>query len=496
MNSYLRFNGKTSMGILFALLSFTTVESLFTMGIEWSHIVPNLLGFLVVFLYFQNAKHENVLLKNLVHLATQIESGQLEYRITGIPLKAELADVAWQFNSALDQIETYIREVSGCFLAAQNKQFYRKPNPLGINGVFAGSLAHIEASLAMMRENHLHNLQESLFSQLGQMKTENLLSSLQHAQDNLATITDQMQQVEQISSRASNIGASSRASLGAVIDKLTSIIEKIELMKGSSIQLSQSSKEISDVTLLIAKIADQTNLLALNAAIEAARAGEHGRGFAVVADEVRKLAENTKNATQKINSTIGKFTQASITMVEDTESMASMTDESKLTIAEFEHNITEVSNISMETYEKVTYANMLGEIALAKVNQMIYVQQGYRAVETGIDSSSAKAVAIGHHQCKFGQWQLGAGAKNYGHLPSYQKIDYPHEQTHHCMHTAMHLLTERWQTSPDIQAQIVGHFKSIEQHSADIFHHLDAIVDEKKRFEGSVNTQDGEIDLF
>jgi methyl-accepting chemotaxis protein len=138
-----------------------------------------------------------------------------------------------------------------------------------------------------------------------------------------------------------------------VVRTINVVHERAMELKGDMDELGRHAEGIGQIMNVITDIADQTNLLALNAAIEAARAGEAGRGFAVVADEVRKLAEKTMSATKEVGSYIEKIQDSAKKNQEGTEQAAQAVNETTELASRSGEMLTEIVSMVDETAEQV-----------------------------------------------------------------------------------------------------------------------------------------------
>ncbi len=190
-----------------------------------------------------------------------------------------------------------------------------------------------------------------------------------------------------------------RSQTEAVISSVDSIQQYTEQLRDNSGSLNDSVLSIAEIINLIKDISDQTNLLALNAAIEAARAGEHGRGFAVVADEVRKLAERTQKATQEVEINISGLKQNSNQMIEISEIFGTETNSIMGTLDSFISNIDDISTNAQNIVNKTENITQEITVGNGKIDHIHLKLQAYKSILNG-----DRTTIPDHHSCRFGKW--------------------------------------------------------------------------------------------
>ncbi|GAB6044294.1 methyl-accepting chemotaxis protein [Endothiovibrio diazotrophicus] len=425
-------------------------------------------------------RREALLIERVTEVLGNFRSGVLDQRITDVPQPCLLNDIPTHVNKLLDHVQLTFREICAAFENIQEGAHNQAMDLDGLEGEFRKSVTYVSEAFGALVDNRSQTQQTQILIKLGQLNTTNLLNKLKHNQSDLIHVNDQLGQVQGIAENNSREAGENSGAIRKVIHSMESSMSMIEEIDVAAGRLDEHSNEITEVMTLITGLAEQTNLLALNAAIEAARAGEQGRGFAVVADEVRSLAENTKQATARIAGVIEAFKGDVAKMLTDSKQMKGMAGETTATVQEFEQGFSRFAQSAREVNQLVERARNVMFASLIKLDHIIYMQNGYMSVNSGPDSDEAKAVSVDHHNCRLGKWyDAGAGYELFRSMPSYSALATPHGTVHSSIHKAIDDLRQDWRHDARMQAEIVSSFESAEAASWKVIETIERLVEEK-----------------
>ena len=289
-------------------------------------------------------------------LAREFQQGNLLYRVT-LDGNDEISNATDNFNHSIAKMQNLMHDI---------KETSER------NALTASELSQTSHAIGTHIEE---NAKEINLNQVELLKLEEVVeATTEQSAMMLAEIDNANAMLQEAKVKISRMEADIQQSS-----------ESENALAGDLERLSNETDQVQSILTMISDIADQTNLLALNAAIEAARAGEHGRGFAVVADEVRKLAERTQKSLMEINATIQVIIQSIHSVSEKMSVNARFIQES----SESSKNVQEVISLTVDTMSK---AKAKVEVSATNSKQIKLGINNILTLFQKINSSAASSV--------------------------------------------------------------------------------------------------------